>query len=480
MVPVEKKIRLTTERLDAPAANDESTGSSRTPVDSISGVRRNETKHLAATFLTTLSVFAIYFGQGILVARLLGPVGRGEFGTAVFFPRDVLLYVGLLGGIEIVTRRAADANLDANRLKYSAATLGLFSGVLTAFVSVVISVVALLFIDHGAKSYLIPYCLLISFFVPWEHIHLVVSGVDRGREQYRRYNINRLAFAASFPLIVGLCWVSGLLDSGSEGSLGWVCVLFVCSRVLGLLPTLTGLNFGVWLSDLVGAFSGKQSRQNALGDQPTARILLKDGWPYALSMFASELFERMDVILILVLASVEESGFYFVAIPAAALLTIAPNSLSVFTFNAGAENRLVSLKNAIGLMASTALFQLISMVILGYLIPLLIIFFYGEPFQPAIQFVLYLLPAFAIKGILQAFDGYLKGRNLPMIGVYARLMSILAMLVFVILFFGKYQLLSIPMAAFVGQLLSLIVVTYFLIQEVRNSSIVVPGGVTDV
>ena len=58
------------------------------------------------TFLTTLAVFGIYLIQGVVIARILGPVGRGEFGTAMFFPRDVFLYAGLLGGIEVVNSYA--------------------------------------------------------------------------------------------------------------------------------------------------------------------------------------------------------------------------------------------------------------------------------------------------------------------------------------------------------------------------------------
>ena len=71
----------------------------------------SEFRNVIATFLTTLAIFGIYLVQGIIVARILLPEGRGEFGTAMFFPRDVFLYAGLFGGVEIVNTDDADSAL---------------------------------------------------------------------------------------------------------------------------------------------------------------------------------------------------------------------------------------------------------------------------------------------------------------------------------------------------------------------------------
>ncbi len=433
-----------------------------------------KSKQLLATFMTTVAVFGIYFLQGILIARILGPIGRGEFGTAIFFPRDILLYVGLLGGVEIVTKYATDRRLNATDLKNSAATLGLFSGTLTAFVSALVATITLLIVNNGAKAYLIPYCWLVCLFVPWEHLQLTIAGVDRGRERFARYNFNRLVFAASFPLLVLLYWLAFGRAQGAN-MLTVICVLFVLSRVFGVLPTFRGLRFRDWFS------SCTSSGQNADPHypQPTTWQLLRKGGPYGLSMLASEIFERLDVLLILALASIQESGFYFVAVPAAALLTIAPNSLAVFTFNAGADKRPVTLRFALLVIVSIVVVQVISLFVLWHLVPLLIVTFYGQAFEPSIQYVWYLLPAFAIKGFLQAMDGYLKGSGLPMIGVWARCLSILGMLWLVYVLFSKHELLSIPMASCAGQTLSMLIVTFFVLKRVVALDAFANGGADD-
>jgi len=413
----------------------------------------SEFRSVIATFITTLSVFGIYLIQGVVVARILGVVGRGEFGHAMFFPRDVFLYAGLLGGIEIVNSYAVKGTADVRSLKYSAAKVGFISGMITAVISAVIATTVL--IAFG-KPYLIPFGLLCCLFVPWEHMQLTISAVDRGTKNFLFYNVNRLLFAASFLILLVVVFGLGLDSLVGLSSLWIVCILFVMARVVGILPTLRGMD--VWgtltagrggaVKDAVGGKAESQAKSQSdnnlaansiantqtLDDAavPSAWTLLKNGRFYALSMLASELFERLDMFLIIAIASVAESGFYFVAVPAAQMLTIAPNALAVFTFNAGADKeKKVSLRKAVTVLSATALLQAVCALVFSLILPLLIIMLYTAKFEPAIVFALWLLPACAIKGYLQAADGFLKGRDKPMIGVWARFLSIFVMLSFV-------------------------------------------------
>ena len=120
--------------------------------------------------------------------------------------------------------------------------------------------------------------------------------------------------------------------------------------------------------------------------------------------------------------------------------------------------------------------QIVSTVILALLIPWLIVTFYTAAFQPSIEFALWLLPAAAIKGYLQSADGYLKGRGKPIVGVWSRVISTVAMLVFVWLAFNQFEnrLISIPIAACFGQAISMFIITYYVFADIRTRR--VPGG----
>jgi len=424
---------------------------------------------ILATVLTTFSVFAIYLIQGIIVARILGATGRGEFGTALYFPRDILLWAGLLGAVEIVTGYAAKRQCNPVLLKYSAAKLGLITGSLTAIVAAVLSTALLV---PTGKTYLIPYCLLCCLFVPFEHVHLTISSVDRGNESFFRYNVNRLIFALAFPVCMLMAWLVSLDQVFGTSWLTLTCLIWVFAKVVGLLPTLRDMDL----------FSG--SKRSALLNQlnlaqqetvPGSGHLLKEGRPYAVSVFIAELFDRLDVFLILALALVIDSGYYFVAVPAAAMLIIAPNALGVFTFNAGARKDVnVSRSLAAKVLGATAVFQIAATLVFSLVIDDLIIFFFTEEFAPAIPFALWLLPASAMKGFQQAADGYLKGRGRPIIGVWARGISILVMLAFVALTFQRTGLLSIPQAACVGQAFSMVLITIAVFLNCDD-----PGTLTD-
>jgi len=456
----------------------------------------SEFRNVIATFLTTLAVFGIFLGQGIYVARILGALGRGEFGTALFFPREVFLYAGLLGGIEIVNSYAMLGTMNVRSLKYSAAKVGLISGVMTSVAAALVAITVLICVG---KTYLIPFCLLCCLFVPWEHMQLTISAVDRGTKNFFFYNVNRLIYAASFVVLLAIVFESGLYLVTGLSPLTTVCILFVLSRIVGLAPTLRGMDV---YSTLTGTYkerevegqldSSLQARVNESNnpcqaplDQasedskseeqvsvPTPWTLLKQGRFYALSVLASEVFERLDVFLIVAIATVQESGYYFVAVPAAQMLIVAPNALGVFTFNAGADKtRTVSVKKALGVMGSIAGVQILSALFFALILPFLITRLYGATFAPAIPFALWLLPACALKGYLQAVDGYLKGRDKPMIGVWSRFLSIFVVLAFVALAYAEVipfevKLLSIPIGACIGQALATVLISTAAIKDV--------------
>ncbi len=418
--------------------------------------RRPRFVSLTATVATTFAVFAIFLVQGILVARLLGPAGRGEFGTCLYFPRDILLYAGLLGAIEIVTSYAAIKTGNPVRLKYSAARLGLITGSLTAVAAALLAVALLVATD---RLYLIPYALLCCLFLPLEHMQLTISSVDRGNESFARYNVNRLLFAMSFPLLLGLAWI---IDLAGRTGISWLwlaCGIWVFSRLLGILPTLRGMHL---LAPATRRFLAGPPDPPV----PGPRTLLREGRPYAMSMLVSELFERLDIFLVLALATIVDAGFYFVAIPAAAMLTIAPNALAVFTFNAAAQKTAPYPRAiAVRVMLATAAFQLVTAVLYALIVDDLILFCFSDRFAASIPLVLLLLPASSIRGFLQAADGYLKGRGKPMIGIRARLISIVVMLVFTGLTWGSWGLPAIPVAAGLGQAVSMLIIVSAIWQD---------------
>jgi antigen flippase len=418
--------------------------------------KRNALLQFLFTFVSNWLLFGIFFVQGVILARCLGPNGRGEFGTILFFPRDLLLYVGMMGAAEVITALAGRYRGSSGELRAAGLRLGLLTGVLTIAVAVALAAAFLIPIGKGALLGLVA---LTALFLPLEHIQIVVSGVDRGRGDFFRYNLNRLFFGACFPLLMAAWFGFGGSSLWPGRELEQVCLLFLLSRVVGLIPTLLPRS----------GHSAEEGRSLEAGERWAVDLkathLLGSGRGYGWSMLASECFERLDVLLIVMLASFTEAGNYFVAIPAATLVTLLPNAAGLFSFNAGnnpdfrprPSRVMLILLSALGLQALVGLG-------LWLVLPALISTLFGGGFETAIAFSLWLLPSCALKGYLQFVDSFLKGRGYSMLGVWTRLVAIVVMLASVWLLFPSLKLFAIPAGALIGQSLVAVVLSVFCLQ----------------
>lgn len=428
-------------------------GSSTHSVDVVknASIPAGHYRDMVATTITTLLTFVAFFVQGVIVARILGPEARGEFGKILYFPRDLFLYVGLLGAIDVIAALAVARRVDVRRLRFAAWRLAWFTSLITAAVSLLIA--AIVFTATG-KAHLLPLCVLIVCFLPLEHTQLIVGAVDRGRGQFFQYNWQRLLYAFAFPIGLLLYFGSGLAAASGWSNLSAVCVLFVVTRLVGVLPTWWNL----WQS--AASSDSRSERNEELQAELTTRVLIHQGRPSAWSLLATECFERLDLLLIVLLASFVEAGYYFVAVPAAALLTIVPNALSAFAYNAGARSDFaMSRRRAAQYLGIVLGVQVVAAIGAYLTFPALIRLIFGTAFEPAIVFALWLLPASALRGYLQFVDAFLRARGWAKVGIRARLLSMVLMLAFVGVAFTHWGLVSIPLGAALGQLWSSVIMT---------------------
>ena len=116
---------------------------------------------VAGTLVVGFATFGLFAVQGILLARILGPEGRGEFAAIVAFPQ-MLLYLGLLGAAEIFARRAAQLpeGCSDTPLRLLAIRYGLATGLVFGLVCCLLAMVAM----PQEKRYLAPMAMLGSPF----------------------------------------------------------------------------------------------------------------------------------------------------------------------------------------------------------------------------------------------------------------------------------------------------------------------------
>jgi O-antigen/teichoic acid export membrane protein len=365
------------------------------------------------TALLTVGVsfiaLALLVVQGALLARLLGPVGRGEYGTIIFFT-NIVSSLCMLGVLPVLTRRAALEPQNAPGLLRSATRAGFVLGI----AGMLVVALCLPFGLPADKKYLAPLAILFSLTLPFQQIMLARMAVDQGRAAFNAYNMARSLYIALFVLGLACCMVF------HNHSLTLITFVMVPVFLLSVLIQIIS-----WQKD--------KSRNRAIEThyEPSIMALVREGVPYAVTSMVTSLLSKLDLFLSIWLMSLQTQGFYNVALPMASVLIVVPNVGALYAFNAAAiASRHGKPKSkfarSIGLLF---LFQIVSALLLAVALPYLAPVVFGARFAAAVPFAWALLPAYAINGVITYMEGHLQGGGKPMFGVVGRVGSCIVMVI---------------------------------------------------
>jgi len=232
--------------------------------------------------------------QGILLARLLGPVGRGEFATVILWP-NVFAGLGILG-VNMALARFAGQGQDPDGLVKTAVKAALVTGALTALVCGV----ALPFLLPEGKHNLLPAAYLFLLFIPINHLGMNLQGVDHGVGNFRWLNGTRALLYPVFFTGVLLCWWL------ATDTVFWVAVALLIANGSVVLIRLAAK-----LKSLLGE-----------GQGVSFKTLCKKSYPFVVASIIAILYTQMDKALLVWLLAPEEIGWYVAAFAAAGSCTI--------------------------------------------------------------------------------------------------------------------------------------------------------------
>ncbi len=359
---------------------------------------------VASTIGVSFGVFGFFAIQGIILARMLGPIGRGEFAVANLYAQ-ALMYIGLLGAPELFARLAANHENEVE-VRRAAGRYGIFAGLVTATACIVLSFLT----TSNSQQYLLPMAFVCAAATAAQQIRLSVQAIDHGRRQMLRYNVCRMIAAALFPIVLLAVWSTG------RSSVPTACwTLLICS-VATVALCQWGMN-GSWLGrPAIGLLDSLKMAKSITG-----------------SVAINELMERLDLVLIVWFLSstkLEIVGAYAAAIPVAGVMMIIPNAAALYIFNRAARAHETPTQSEMwtaigGLVALQVSFGILLAVAIPFLLP----FMYGERFESAIMFAEVLIPAAALRGLLQSADAYLRARGRSTVSIPPRFVGVAIILV---------------------------------------------------
>lgn len=400
------------------------------------------------TVLVSLVVFGLQAVHSVILARLLGPEGRGEYGTIVLFSQT-MLYVGLVGTHYSIARAATRGVAAVGALQAAAFRVGLMTGIGSTLIAATLCLVGL----PDEKRYLLPLALICTLLLPCEHLRLTAQAVDHGRGSFNRYNASRLFAAAVFPLLMLVLFLGQVRD------LTWIAWATVLTSVVGYV-------FYWLISDQKSVLQPPSATERS---SAKARNLIREGRSDGALVVANDLFDRLATLLVLWLASFEDQGYYLTALPAATLLLVAPNAFELFAFRKAAdESHRLSLRELQKFGAGFIFIQVFVAAGLMLCIAPLIHLVYTEDFSGSIPIAKVLIAAMAANGLTIIGEGYLRGRHLAKLGVYTRVVSAPIMVVGALGISSLSPTLRIAVAVFLGHLVNAALVLALVYLDVKK------------
>ncbi len=345
-------------------------------------------RQAAGTYGTQLLMAVFGLASSIIVARALGPAGRGEYAVAVA--------IGAIG-VQLLNLGLPSANSyfvsqDRTLLPSLLANALCASFIFGAAAAVAVSIELLLWGRAPLRGPLLWFSLL---WIPFGLAYLLTVNLLMGLLEVRLYNIVEL-----LNRVLATVFVIGAVLLGARTP-ATVFLPMLLAMVLG---------FGIALLILKRFLHGGASLSFDL-----FRRNFQLGWKAYLSCLFSFLLIRIDLLMVKSKLGATGAGYYSIAGTVADYLFLLPVAVGAILFPRlsampnDQQKRALTLKAA----ASTGLGLLALLLILGLSANWAVPFLFGKAFTPAVLPILLLLPGILFLGLEVVLVQYLNSCGFP-------------------------------------------------------------------
>ncbi len=359
---------------------------------------------------TLITKFVFLFGGfiiSILLARLLGPEGKGII-TAIFvFP---LLIVSLA---DMGIRQSSAFYIGKKQYPLSDVISSIsFLWLITSLISM--TLVFVYFLIGPAERYSWVVLIIALGTVPIKLIEQYAKGIMLGRNQISTINISQiLRVTSNFLAVILLVWILDL------GVLGAALVHIAFATVVSVYYIIKVLDYN--------KISFKPVK-------PIPKLLFFKGISFAVVLFVINLNYKIDIMILDWLVDPAEIGIYSVGVNFAELLWQIPAAVGMVLFakSATTKNELDSVTRSTSILRTVMPIMLITAIILAVFSTLVIKIFYGPDFIEAGNILRLLLPGICFITISKILHPDLAARGYPL---YALKVFVITLMLNIILNF---------------------------------------------
>jgi len=366
------------------------------------GLLTSATLTLAARF----AAFGFSLTTNVILARSLGPEGRGIYAVAVLIPALIGLFAQLGIGQASVYYYSKGL-ISAEELIGHATSLALVLG-LAGYAAVLAYTAA---VHTGtfagiASHYVLTSCIALPFSL----LTIFLQGILNGAQRFFYFNLVLIAQYAS-PTV--LLIVALIVARGSTTAAVWAWTL----------STIVTAGVAVYSAGLLGRFSLRLRLE-------TLRPLLRFGLISYLSSLTSFVNYRFDVLIVNLFAGARQVGLYSVGTGLAEIVWYIANAAGiVLAPRVAAEKATDADRLTEAVCRVVAFLAVIAAGLLAVSAPLVVVLFFGAAFAESVWSVWLLLPGIVTFSVARVLSMYLLGRNQLKIDLLASAVGLVVTLV---------------------------------------------------
>jgi antigen flippase len=396
-------------------------------------IRPIGSREFASTLITNLVIQACTIVQGILVARLLGPVGRGQFAAAILWPGLFAAMGGM--GVGVALARRAGRATDLARVIRT----GLLLTLLTGTVVMALCAAAIPWLLPGGDTIVRNAAYAFVPYIIFNHVSLAMIAIDQGAGWFNRMNWTRLIVNPVYLALVIALWLAGIRDV-----LWFVISLLIATGAVAFFRVAMAL----WHAPIPGSME-------------PLKTIFREALPFGFAGLLNPLAASADKALLLYLLGTTQLGFYTVALTAASVVNSLAGAAGTVSFGVSAQAKdREGFDRVARMFRFTAWTWLLAGLAVAVVIPIVLPLLYGAVFRPAIQPAILLIPAAALAGQASILEESMRAQGRAFIGLEARVAGLLVMVAAGWLLVPAFGILGVVFAAIGSQAIVLIVMMF--------------------
>ena len=346
-------------------------------------------KHISFTLGSRVSLLFLNLFMGIIIARILGPNGKGLL-AVIAMVGTTIINLGNLGIGKFNTYAISNKSVNKKDIISNSFWLGLIIGLIFFFIILILALKFPIFFKNIPRSYLLIYLVSLPFLFWSDFFH----GILTGEQNFKKFNISHI-----ITQIVGLIGIV-LLLLVFKASVFYVVIWYM---IVNIIKALLPMNFVV---------SGEKLSLKLNSN------VLKQSLDYGLKIFLTGIFSllilRIDLYMVNFFKGTAGSGLYSLASTFGDIFFILPFSIVTVMFPVINEEEGLK-KESVAKYSRLSLIPILILA-LGTLLFIkpLIGFLYGQEFLLAAQPIFLLLPGLVFLSIATILSQYFLSTGYPL------------------------------------------------------------------